>query len=253
MLHQLVANSGIVYRFIFGLFKLAVLSSLPPVRAPLMCATAGVPTLPAFTSDSVRAAGSSPSAVHHPIIPMSSQCTASPTDVSTGRHLASHLTSDGDSRRQEIRLGKRPLEEVHAAIVAAVYTDSSDDNFPAELGNTIEGSLLEKRMEQFKDKLEEGKVYKLESFMVVDPRPNYRATDHCYRLRISQNTKINEILPEPENFPLYAYDAKSFDDVRPRVDKPDILSDVVGVVTMVSDVIPSKSGDQSRRHIYIKK
>jgi hypothetical protein len=91
-------------------------------------------------------------------------------------------------------------------------------------GNTIEGSLLEERMEQFRDKLEEGKAYKLESFMVVDPRPNYRATDHCYRLRISQNTKINEILPEPENFPLYAYDAKSFDDVRPRVDKPDILS-----------------------------
>jgi hypothetical protein len=52
---------------------------------------------------------------------MSSQCTASPTDVSTGRHLASHLTSDGDSRRQEIRLGKRPLEEVHAAIVAGNF------------------------------------------------------------------------------------------------------------------------------------
>ncbi|KAM0870056.1 hypothetical protein ACQ4PT_040276 [Festuca glaucescens] len=88
--------------------------------------------------------------------------------------------------------------------------------------------------------------------MIVGPRPNYRATDHCHRFRISQNTKINEILPEPDDFPLYAYDAKSFDDVRPRVDKPVLLSDVVGMVTMVSDVIPSKTGDQPRRHIYIK-
>lgn len=61
------------------------------------------------------------------------------------------------------------------------------------------------------------------------------------------------MLTELENFPLYGYDAKSFDDVRPRVDDPEILSDVVGLVTMVSDVIPSKTGDQSRRHIYIKK
>lgn len=96
-------------------------SSLPPVRAPLMSATAGVPTLPAFTADSVRAAGSSPSAVHRPILPMSLQCTASPMDVSTGRPLASHLTSDGDSRRREIRLGKHPVEEVPAAIVTGGF------------------------------------------------------------------------------------------------------------------------------------
>jgi hypothetical protein len=69
-------------------------------------------------------------------------------------------------------------------------------------------------MDQFRDKLKEGKVYKLESFMIVDPRTSYRATDHCHRFRISQNTKINEMLLEPENFPLYGYDAKSFDDVR---------------------------------------
>jgi hypothetical protein len=86
-----------------------------------MSATAGVPTLPAFTADSVRAAGSSPSAVHRPILPMSLQCTASPTDVSTGRPLASHLTSDGDSRRREIRLGKRPVQEVPAAIVTGNF------------------------------------------------------------------------------------------------------------------------------------
>jgi hypothetical protein len=32
------------------------------------------------------------------------------------------------------------------------------------------------------------------------------------------------MLTELENFPLYGYDAKSFDDVRPRVDDPEILS-----------------------------
>jgi hypothetical protein len=79
-------------------------------------------------------------------------------------------------------------------------------------------------MDQFRDKLKEGRAYMIESFMIVGHRPNYRATDHYHRFRISQNTKISEILPEPENFPLYAYDAKSFDDIRPRVDKAVLLS-----------------------------
>ncbi|XP_047091234.1 uncharacterized protein LOC124703069 isoform X2 [Lolium rigidum] len=107
-------------------------------------------------------------------------------------------------------------------------------------------------MDEFRDKLKEGRVYMIESFMIIGPRPNYRAIDHYHRFRISQNTKISEILPEPENFPLYAYDAKSFDDIRPRVDKAVLLSDVVGVATMLSDVIPSNTGYQSRRHIYIE-
>jgi hypothetical protein len=79
-------------------------------------------------------------------------------------------------------------------------------------------------MDQFRDKLKEGRVYMIESFMIIGPRPNYRAIDHYHRFRISQNTKISEILPELENFPPYAYDAKSFDDIRPRVDKAVLLS-----------------------------
>lgn len=120
------------------------------------------------------------------------------------------------------------------------------------LGNTIEGSLPKERMDQFMDKLKEGLVYRLESFMVVGARTGYRTAEHDYRIRISQNTKVKEVVPEPENFPLYAYDAKSFDAIRPRIGSTLLLSDIVGVVTRVSDIIPSKTGDQPRRHIYIK-
>jgi hypothetical protein len=49
--------------------------------------------------------------------------------------------------------------------------------------------------------------------MVVAARPKYRTTDHLYKIRICQSTKVNEAVPVPENFLLYAYNAESFDDV----------------------------------------
>lgn len=53
----------------------------------------------------------------------------------------------------------------------------------------------------------------LQSFMVVAAWPKYRTADHLYKIRISQNTKVSEVVPVPKNFPLYVYDANSFDDV----------------------------------------
>jgi hypothetical protein len=67
-------------------------------------------------------------------------------------------------------------------------------------------------------------VYKLESFMIASPWNNYTAAGHCHRIQISQNTRVKEIVTEPENFPLYAYDAKSFDEVHPRLDEKLVLS-----------------------------
>jgi hypothetical protein len=52
---------------------------------------------------------------------MASQRIVSSRDVSTGQPFASHLMSDVQSRRREIRLGKRPLEEAPAAIVAGNF------------------------------------------------------------------------------------------------------------------------------------
>jgi hypothetical protein len=75
--------------------------------------------VPASTADSsVRVVGSGGSAVDQPVVPMASQQIVSSRDVSTGRPFASHLMSDVQSRRREIRLGKRPLEEAPAAVVA---------------------------------------------------------------------------------------------------------------------------------------
>jgi hypothetical protein len=50
--------------------------------------------------------------------------------------------------------------------------------------------------------------------MVVAASPKYRTTDHLYKIRISRNTKVTEVVPVPENIPLYVYDANSFDDVQ---------------------------------------
>jgi hypothetical protein len=54
-------------------------------------------------------------------------------------------------------------------------------------------------------------VYRLEPFTVVAAWSKYRTANHLYKIRISQNTKVNDVVPVPGNFHLYAYDAKPFD------------------------------------------
>jgi hypothetical protein len=62
-------------------------------------------------------------------------------------------------------------------------------------------------------------VYRLEPFTVVADWSKYRTANHLYKIRISQNTKVNDVVPVPGNFHLYAYDAKPFDYVHcPRVE-----------------------------------
>lgn len=72
----------------------------------------------------------------------------------------------GSPRRAVVRIalsGENRNRDNHLYEIGFMFVD--------HLGTTIEGSLLEDHMDQFRDKLKEGKVYKLESFMIVDPGP----------------------------------------------------------------------------------
>lgn len=65
-------------------------------------------------------------------------------------------------------------------------------------------------------------------------------------------TKLTEVDPEPEGFPLYAYSVKPFDVLAKHIGNIIVLSDVIGVVTRLTDVIPSKTNQDPRRQIYFK-
>lgn len=55
-------------------------------------------------------------------------------------------------------------------------------------GNMIEGCLPDNRIKKFSDKLKEGLVYKIESFMVTAARTMYRTVEYPHRIRIALQT-----------------------------------------------------------------
>ena len=97
----------------------------------------------------------------------------------------------------------------------------------------IEGCLPENNIQRFSDKLKEGLLYEIESFIVVGARNNYRVADHAFRIKIGQQTKITEIDPPLEDFPYYAYDAKPFEVLEKRIKKTDTLSGAAPFSTLI--------------------
>ena len=94
----------------------------------------------------------------------------------------------------------------------------------------MEGCIPANRIDQFKQSLREGTVYKLQSFIVSGARSKYRAVNSPYRIKFTQWTKIAEVNPPPEGFPLFAYDAKPFDALQSRIGNNTLLSGLLFVI-----------------------
>jgi hypothetical protein len=47
----------------------------------------------------------------------------------------------------------------------------------------------------------------LRKFIVADVQNKYRVADHPYRIKITQCSKVQEIIPQPDNLPLFSYNA----------------------------------------------
>lgn len=56
---------------------------------------------------------------------------------------------------------------------------------------------------------------------------------------------LTEVVPPPENFPLFAYTALPFSMLPDRIDQNILLSDVVGLVNKVTDVLPLSGNARS--------
>jgi hypothetical protein len=64
------------------------------------------------------------------------------------------------------------------------------------------------RIYQFRDRLKEVSVYTLETFIVADVQMKWKTTDHPYKIKITQLTKIEKIIPQPEKIPFIRIQAK---------------------------------------------
>ena len=62
----------------------------------------------------------------------------------------------------------------------------------------------------FTGKLKEDTVYKIQQFMVAGQKMRHRVAERLYKIKLTKYTKIIEVSPQPDNFPFYTYNIKSF-------------------------------------------
>ncbi|KAM0876984.1 hypothetical protein ACQ4PT_035817 [Festuca glaucescens] len=98
----------------------------------------------------------------------------------------------------------------------------------------MEGCVPSNRIYKFREQLKEGSIYSLESFIVAAAWNKYETTNHPYRIKIIQRTKVIKAIPEPEIFSRFAYNVKSFDVLQSRTGDNTVLSDVAGLMMIVN-------------------
>ncbi|KAM0849714.1 hypothetical protein ACQ4PT_053558 [Festuca glaucescens] len=118
--------------------------------------------------------------------------------------------------------------------------------------STMEGLIPGNRIDQFKDKIKEGCVYTIDRFDLLDPKKSYRSVDDPLRIGFTMRTLLTEVIPRPENFPMFAYTALPFNMLTDRVGDIITLSDIVGLVTKVTPILPPSGKAKShKRQVHI--
>ncbi|KAM0870575.1 hypothetical protein ACQ4PT_039920 [Festuca glaucescens] len=118
--------------------------------------------------------------------------------------------------------------------------------------STMEGLIPTNRIGQFKDQLKEGCVYTIDKFDLYDPKKSYWSVDNPLRIAFTMRTILTEVIPSPENFPMFAYTTLPFSMLSDRVDEVIVLSDIVGLVNKVTPILPPSGRAKShKRQVYI--
>uniref|UniRef100_A0A0D3FRJ7 Replication protein A 70 kDa DNA-binding subunit B/D first OB fold domain-containing protein n=1 Tax=Oryza barthii TaxID=65489 RepID=A0A0D3FRJ7_9ORYZ len=102
-----------------------------------------------------------------------------------------------------------------------------------EQGDMMDAQIPGRRVDQFKPLLKEGAVYYIKYFEVAEARPQYRPVDRLLMAKFTAHTTITEDTGPPSTFPSYACKILSFDELRARAYKKDILSDSIGIMIAI--------------------
>ncbi|KAF2942426.1 hypothetical protein DAI22_03g420400 [Oryza sativa Japonica Group] len=105
-----------------------------------------------------------------------------------------------------------------------------------EQGDMMDAQIPGRRVVQFKPLLKEGAVYYIKYFEVAEARPQYRPVDRLLMAKFTAHTTVTEDTGPPSTFPSYACKILSFDELRARAYKKDIISDAIGIMTAIGPV-----------------
>ncbi|KAM0844699.1 hypothetical protein ACQ4PT_056882 [Festuca glaucescens] len=129
----------------------------------------------------------------------------------------------------------------------AVFQDTEGNHIYAEISVNL--------VNQFVERLKEGKVYELRRFLVTEMKTLYKAVEADYMIRFGRYTTVKELDDDLMNYPLCTYALSPLDDLSNPTDTPTSFTDVVGIITGVSPVCQFHSASRStpsiKRVIYL--
>ncbi|KAK1578847.1 hypothetical protein Q3G72_033559 [Acer saccharum] len=71
---------------------------------------------------------------------------------------------------------------------------------------------------------DEGKVYSIQNFKVVDNNGNYKPVSHQYKLLLLPTTTINELKGDHSSIPVHQFEFQDFENLERRVDDNTLLT-----------------------------
>ncbi|XP_038701879.1 replication protein A 70 kDa DNA-binding subunit D-like [Tripterygium wilfordii] len=106
-------------------------------------------------------------------------------------------------------------------------------------GTQIHAIIWKRQAERFREKLHEGKLYKIKNFRVVVSKVNYKPVDGKYTIVFMPNTSLEE-LPKDRGEPIdkHKFCFQSYEELVNRPNHHVVLSDVIGLLTGVGDIEP---------------
>lgn len=123
-------------------------------------------------------------------------------------------------------------------------------------GNHMYAEVPEKIVDQFMDMIREGHVYDIRKFFVFRKKYVFRPVDGKVMIKFTRYTSVVERNGLDALFPFCTYELTPFGQLPKPSDMPERFSDVLGVITGVSDAVQyhsaSRSEPSTKRIIHIK-
>ncbi|OMO65289.1 Nucleic acid-binding protein [Corchorus olitorius] len=118
-------------------------------------------------------------------------------------------------------------------------------------GYAMHGYILLDLADDFRAQLIEGSIYRISTFEV---RPRGRKTHlaiPCQRLLFfNVSTKVDEIPHHARSIPTYYFSFASYDDIMTRSNDMFYLIDIIGILDVITDVVPIELGNPVRITIW---
>uniref|UniRef100_A0A1J3F4X7 Replication protein A 70 kDa DNA-binding subunit B/D first OB fold domain-containing protein n=1 Tax=Noccaea caerulescens TaxID=107243 RepID=A0A1J3F4X7_NOCCA len=105
-----------------------------------------------------------------------------------------------------------------------------------EKSTAIQASIHPRRLHKFRNKLEEGKLFKISVFDVKKNQHNYRLSDNAYKIYFSDKTAMDEVESDKYSIPTEYFRIRPFKDIEVLADKGESLPDVVVQISSIRTI-----------------